>query len=171
MMKLSELWVGDKVVLVKSGRIGQVINIEKSGTIRVKISERVIKTSLSNIKQIEETKTNGYHEIDEWLSDLNKAKPEERKRKPFQSTLDLHFEKLDLGDRIVTQHNIFDIQIEVFKAWYNEAISRRKKSITVIHGKGTGTLKGYLLSYLKTDPHVALISSTNDDGALEILLK
>jgi dsDNA-specific endonuclease/ATPase MutS2 len=172
-MKLSDLWVGDNVLLLKSNRYGKIISIHKDGIVNVRLNDGIsVKTKAGNLKVIDEGDSNDLNEVDEWLKNLeSQQKQTKSKSNNFQTTLDLHFEKLDIDDKIVTQGNILDLQLDIFKTWLDEATRRRKRIITVIHGKGTGTLKAYLISYLKNDPRISLINSTNEGGALEIFLK
>ena len=47
------LWIGDKVLLKKSGRFGIVTSIEKNGKIKVTVENTFIYTNIANVQVIE----------------------------------------------------------------------------------------------------------------------
>ncbi len=173
-VKDKDLWVGDKVTLLKSKRIGIIQKIEKGGKILVKVESSKIWTNANNLSVIVEEEKDKFKEIDEWLSDeiptLSNNKPKAIPK--FNANIiDLHIEKLDTTGKILLETNILDYQMTCFMTWLEQRHRKRAVTLTAIHGKGTGTLKTTIESYLKNDKRIALVNSINNDGALEIWLK
>jgi dsDNA-specific endonuclease/ATPase MutS2 len=173
-MKDKDFWVGDNVTLLKSNRIGIILKIEKGGKILVKVDQSKIWTSANNLNVIVEEEKDKFKEIDEWLADVDTS-PTKNKLNPTKkfnaNIIDLHIEKLDTTGKIILEANILDYQMTCFINWLDERHRKRAVTLTAIHGKGTGTLKNTIESYLKNDNRIALVNSINNDGALEIWLK
>lgn len=173
-MKEKDLWVGDHVTLLKSNRIGIIHKIEKDGKILVKVDNSKIWTNANNLSVIIEEEKDKFKEIDDWLVDevYSPSKNKLLSAPKFNANiLDLHIEKLDTTGKILLEANILDYQMTCFKSWLDERHRKRAVTLTAIHGKGTGTLKNTIESYLKNDNRIALVNSINNDGALEIWLK
>ncbi len=173
-MDIKDLWIGDKVRLIKSKRIGKVLKMDKNGKIIVVVDNSKITTSASNLEIFIEEEGNKFQEIDDWLSESKETfdKTGAKKIKNLPGNfIDLHFEKLDTKGKIILDQNILEFKMNTFKEWFEKSYTKRYVTLTVIHGKGTGTLKSVLESWLKTDHRVQMIKSINDDGALEIWLR
>ena len=84
------LWIGDKVLLKKSGRFGIVTSIEKNGKIKVTVENTFIYINIGNVQVIE----NEDYVFPDWvyLNEREKSKPLYLSR---NDTIDLHIEKLD----------------------------------------------------------------------------
>ncbi|HMP29136.1 MAG TPA: Smr/MutS family protein [Saprospiraceae bacterium] len=175
-MKKVDIWIGDKVILIKSGRRGIIQKIDKNDKIAVKVDHKIVNTSLENIQIIEEKSDNKFSDIDDWIAKEEKIKSTTAKttkinhNKP-NNTLDLHLEKLDTKGKIIMDQNILEFKMTYFKKWFEERYSKKIICVTVIHGKGTGTLKNVLETWLRSDPRVAFINTKNDGGAMEIWFK
>lgn len=173
-MDSKDLWIGDQVRLIKSQRIGKVVKIEKNGKIIIESNKSKITTNANNIEIYSPEVTNKFQEIDDWLTDKENINQHSKAKKIKSlpgSFIDLHFEKLDTNGKIILEQNILEFKMNTFKEWFEKCYTKRYATLTVIHGKGTGTLKSVLESWLKTDQRVQFIKSINDDGALEIWLK
>jgi dsDNA-specific endonuclease/ATPase MutS2 len=173
-MKKEDLWIGDTVQLIKSGRVGKVKNIEKNGKIMVLVENKKVITNIENLMHITPEKEEKFKDIDEWISQVHQPPNEKKlnlKNKKPSNIIDLHIDKLDTHGKIILEQNILEFQLNCFKEWFEERYSKRIAVVTVIHGKGTGTLRNSLETWLNTELRVAMFNSINDGGALEIWMK
>jgi DNA mismatch repair protein MutS2 len=168
-MNLKELWIGDRIRLLKSGRIGTFEGMGDGGKIRIKINEKIILTKKSNIELLASDYDNLPEEIEfeEEEVYVNKTRTNAQNN---SKVIDLHLEKLD------PQFNIppiraFDFQIEECKKFLDQSIQNNYNQVVIIHGKGSGILKSAIRDLLKDYREVYFIFEINKGGATEVWLK
>lgn len=171
-MELGDLWIGDLLRIKSSGKIGKFEGVNKEGKARIKVKDKVLLATSKNVEVVSEK---------ELASSLNKHKEafEERTRRDkidfspnYRSeaySIDLHIETLNPNLNSSRPERIFDFQMKAFESYLRKSIKEKKKSIRVIHGKGTGVLKAEIESILKFHPNVFQTFSIHDGGGVEIL--
>lgn len=96
-----------------------------------------------------------------------------------QFEIDLHIEQLRDRHNHLTNFEIIQIQMTTCRAFVQESITRRRKKIVLIHGKGEGVLKSEIRTYLERlsndrgvqlDYHDASFAEYGIGGATEVLL-
>lgn len=168
-MNLDELWIGDKVQIIKSGKRGLFEGVNKAGKARVNVNNKILLVQSDNITIQKETEL----EIDPSIDDIqsynnNPTKHSNAPQRKFTSEIDLHINKLNPD--IANEHAqlILDHQLVMCRAFISDAISRKKNVVTVVHGKGKGVLKEEVLHLLKEYSAVRFAIEVNDGGAQEV---
>jgi DNA mismatch repair protein MutS2 len=126
---------GDTVILKNLGTEGVLLDDpDKQGNVNVKSGIAKTKTNISNLILVTEKKT-----------DKKKDKPESRTRavvsKDFSISID------------VRGKNVEEAWIDIDK-YFDEALYSGIKSVTVVHGKGTGLLRKGLWEFFRKDQRV-----------------
>jgi len=133
MLDLGELWVGDELRLIKSGRNGRYLGQSKDGRLRVKVGEKTLLVKLEGVERIPELRMN---------QKLVELKEEELKvnlgYKRLESNIDLHIEKLNSNLVNAIPERIVDVQLKAFEEYMDGVVEQGLKFVTIIHGKGTG---------------------------------
>ncbi len=170
MVNLKDLWIGDKVRLCASGRIGKFEGVNKDGKARISIDAKIILTSASNLERVEVEEP--FFDIDLFLAEdriqTQKSKPAVKIN--FNHTLDLHIEKLAPKLANDPPSRILAYQLAQSENFIKEAIRLNYPHITIIHGKGQGVLRTAIAHQLKGFPEVRFTFSKNQDGAVEVWL-
>ena len=126
---------GDTVILRNLGTEGVLLdNPDKQGNVNVKSGIAKTKTNISNLILVTEKKT-----------DKKKDKPQSRTKavvsKDFSISID------------VRGKNVEEAWIDIDK-YFDEALYSGIKSVTVVHGKGTGLLRKGLWEFFRKDQRV-----------------
>ena len=126
---------GDTVILKNLGTEGVLLDDpDKQGNVNVKSGIAKTKTNISNLVLVTEKK-----------SDKKKDKPQSRTRaivsKDFSISID------------VRGKNVEEAWIDIDK-YFDEALYSGIKSVTVVHGKGTGLLRKGLWEFFRKDQRV-----------------
>ena len=160
MLNLKELWIGDMIKIISSGRIGKFEGVHANGKARINANGKIYLASAINITTYQEKE----QEIN--LSFENEKKVD----KNVPDSIDLHIERLkpDLINNM--PERIYDYQMKAFKAFLNQAKTSHKNEFTIIHGKGAGVLRQSVMSYIKTDKAIKFYEIINDGGAVRIHL-
>ncbi len=167
MLDIKDLWIGDLLLLKKSGRKGIYKGITSAGKLRIEIGGKIILTSKNNVEILEDDEE--LQAFTEFEEEADTSLTTEQIR--FNDTIDLHIDKLapflinELPLRIV------DFQIRKCKEFIEYAIGSNRKIIKIIHGKGDGTLKSEVHHLLDHYDEVNLKIPVNDGGATEVWLK
>jgi dsDNA-specific endonuclease/ATPase MutS2 len=161
-MKISDLWIGDRVQLLHSKRIGTYEGTNNTGKLRIKVEGKIILTNSQNIKLIQDEYDNLIEELE-----FPEQKPPYKESTTKLSSIDLHMEFLDPEMRVPAIRAL-DFQIEKCKAFIEAAIQHKKHSITIIHGKGTGTLKSAVNHLLLDYSEFYLKLEVHNGGATEV---
>ena len=166
MLDLGDLWVGDQLRLMKSGRNGSYLGLAKDGRLRIKVGSKIILVKVEMVELLPEQKLN---------QKLIELKEEELKvnlgYKRLESTIDLHMEKLNPNLVNALPERIIDVQLKAFETYMDGVVEQRLKFITVIHGKGTGVLKEAIQTYLGSMEEVNHFILVNNGGATEVVLR
>ncbi|MBK6785108.1 MAG: Smr/MutS family protein [Saprospiraceae bacterium] len=157
------LWIGDKVLLKKSGRFGIVTSIEKNGKIKVTVENTFIYTNIGNVQVIE----NEDYVFPDWvyLNEREKSKPLDLSR---NDTIDLHIEKLDPSMENQSAAMILPFQIKKCRLFIEQNIAVKKSIMYIICGKGAGVLKQEVKAILKNEFNAKFIVEKNNGGMLEV---
>lgn len=165
-MNLNDLWVGDYVKLIKSGRIGRFHASSDNGKIKAKLeNDKIVNTTISNIEKMP----------DDYLPEIPKltskrTKPSS-KTKPISDTIDLHYEVLFSNQLQTKPERILQLQIGAAKEFIESAIANKLYRIVIIHGKGEGILKSEILHLLTFYDEINYRLEINQGGATEVIFK
>jgi len=160
---MSDFWIGDKVKIIHSGKTGKFEG-EINGNAKIKIQGKILLIPLKDIELVEEDDQKYFPPVDS-----NNKKFVENKFKSFSDVLDLHIEKLNPEMKNEIPQMIINYQLKIAKEYILEAIRRKRLSVTIIHGKGTGALKMEIHQLLKGFSEIYFTKSVNKDGAIEII--
>ncbi len=164
-MNLDDLWIGDRVRLKSSGRIGTYIGQSQSGKARVRCGVKVVLSTQENI---------------EYYQDAQKVQPLELIPLPQSELItimdntreiDLHIESLNPSLQNEAPQIILNHQVQRCREFINKAIIRRLNSILIIHGRGTGQLKMEVDHLLSQCAEFNYVISAHNDGASEVWFK
>lgn len=165
-MKLSELWIGDRLY---SNMLKEIVLYDgKSDEGLVRVIHRGIKQHLP----LEDLSPAGEEEafINLFQGEEQTIIPPGKRHVP--ATIDLHYEKgrksSDASGPVV---NILQHQMERCRAFIDAAIEHQLARIVIIHGKGDqGILRNAVRSLLREYPAVKGQQPSPDEGALEVTL-
>jgi len=166
-MNIKELWVGESVRMVSSGRIGRYEGISKDGRARVSFNNKVYLVKPANLKIYKEPKVDRVKEI---MSEMNQ-KSNACKIGSTDDKIDLHINVLNPSLVNGQPEHIISHQLASCKSFLEQAISGRVWSATIIHGKGAGVLRMEVLALLKNYNQVDRVESIKDDGAQRVYFK
>lgn len=166
-MDLNNLWIGDPVQIISSGKKGKFAGIAKDGRARVSYNEKILLVKAHNIKTYEEKMID---DLDDLLDD-QKVTYNIADSSKFNTTLDLHIEKLNPSIRNSQPEHILNYQLTSCQNFIEKAIELGKSSITIIHGRGQGRLKAEVIHLLNYYDRVTMIETTNSGGAQMVLLR
>ena len=166
-MDLKELWIGDQVRLLSSGRNGTFEGIAKDGRARVKVVGNFILTAATNLERYEETAkpptiTNSEEHKNGYDLDA---------RESFKSEIDLHIDSLAPMLTNEAPQLIIRRQLLECRRYVQDAIQFGMKYITIIHGVGTGELKKEVEHLLSEYSEVRYTIPKHNGGATEVWLK
>jgi len=162
----NDFWIGDCVLLKKSGRKGIVNGLASDGKIIVLVDGRKVITSKGNIQLMEEDSFT----FPDWVFENNKPVASEVSKNRIPDTIDLHIEVLAPSRINDPPGSIFDFQVRKALEFVQEAYSYKYPSVKVICGKGQGVLRLYLIEAFRGEECVKLISEQHDGGALQVWL-
>lgn len=169
-MDLTSIWRGEKVKILKSGRIGIFEGINKDGKARIKTNNKILLISASNLEIIPEVEH--HFDIDAFLQneqELHSTIKPKLKIK-FDHTLDLHIDKLAPHMENDIPARIIEFQLQKSETFIRNAIDNNYPHITIIHGKGQGVLKAAIEHQLTLFHQLKIKFSTNGGGAVEVWL-
>lgn len=160
MVDLKELWIGDMVKIISSGRTGKYEGLHANGKARINAAGKIYLASAKNLMP---------YEVKEEEEELVF---EEEANTPISihDTIDLHIEKLRPDLTTSLPERIFDYQMKAFLEFLEAAKSSHKNQFTIIHGKGTGVLRQNVMIYIKSDKSIRFYEVINDGGAVRIHL-
>lgn len=148
-----EIAVGDKVKLLDTHAVGEVLEI-KGEDVVVSFGNFRMKTSMRNLEKIsnkEARDTERKHSVEVSASSLTEVKD-------VPTRLDL---RGLMGDEAI-------LRVEKF---IDESISNGIHKIDIIHGKGTGALRKRIADYLKSDKRVKQFRLGNwDEGGTGVTI-
>jgi len=170
-INLEDLWVGDRLLLIKSNRTG-FFHGTKNGKIRVKIGDSIILTPLSNIAIAPKVRKNSK------LEELNSSPALSSQtnnlileKQNFIPTIDLHMEVLQPSKRNDSPFAILEFQIRKLTEFMDKAIKLRCDKVTIIHGIGTGALKMETEHLVRSYDQYVSTYPINNGGGMVVYLK
>ncbi len=168
MINLKNLWTGDVVKLLSSGKVGKFVGIHREGKARVNVEGKIILTGAHNIEIIPEKEM--LFDIDQFLE--NEKEIKKTVQKPlhikFDHTLDLHIDKLAPHLENELPARILEFQLTQSESFIRYAIDKKYPHFTIIHGKGQGVLKQAIEHQLTLFHQVKITFSKNGGGAVEV---
>lgn len=165
-----DLWIGDKVRMVASGRQGTFEGLSSDGRARIKVGDKIFLCPVHGLDVIPETEH--FPDIHAYLAAEEKKheKPLRQVAIQFDHTIDLHIDKLAPHMENEIPGRILEYQLQKSMDFIRQAIDRKYPHITIIHGKGQGVLREAILHQLKNFSQVRLTFSKNGGGAVEVWL-
>lgn len=159
MIEEEDLWIGDKVRLKKSGRIGKYEGKNQQGKLKVSLGFKTVLTSAANLEVIayESPKTNPIIDdsIQETISFDSKV-------------LDLHMEILNPKMANALPERIIAYQISKAKDFLQFSINKGWITCVIIHGRGEGVLRSEIHHLLSMTDKVKHYNLINNNGATEV---
>lgn len=172
MVDLNQLWIGDKVKILSSEKIGIFLGISMEGKGRIKVLDKVFLVKSSNLQLIDDIDI--LPDVDTLLGlDNNVASPSNKRKMPNIVTapnnfIDLHIEKLAPHLLNSNPAHLLTYQIQECTRFIEEMVHRNMPYFTIVHGKGQGVLKAEIEQLLKSYPQIKFLFSKNDGGAVEV---
>lgn len=164
-LKLEELWIGERVKLIKNGQCGRFEGITADGKAKVSIDGHILVTEAHHLELEQEASDD--NPIDLWLnhSHVPKAKPSPAKL--FTREIDLHFD--ETASRAITSEQVLDWQLKRCRKHIETAIEKKINNIIIIHGKGEGVLRNLVHQMLDSYAEVQWKMLINQGGATEVV--
>ena len=158
-MSPDDLWIGDRVRLIKSGTVGFYEGMNKKGKARIRVEEKILLTSHDNL--LIENAPEPPPKVD--LTDQVKYTPST----PAYE-IDLHIEILDPKMEQAPPEQILLKQIRACTDFLENAVGQRFSFVRIIHGLGTGQLKREVEHILAGIEEVRTTSLVNNGGATDV---
>ncbi|MEE9372054.1 MAG: Smr/MutS family protein [Saprospiraceae bacterium] len=172
-INLNNLWIGDPVRIISSGKEGTFEGVGKGGKARVKHSKNMLLVLISNLEIISEAEINAKKdhllETSPELYAFSHKKPVPTAN--FKNEIDLHIAKLNPSIENSHPQLILDHQLLICRIFLDFSINKKKSVVKIIHGKGTGALKEEVLHILKEYSSVRFAIEVNAGGAQEVWFK
>lgn len=164
-LNLDELWIGERVRLIKNGQSGRFEGSTAEGLARISVDGHIVVTEAHNLEL--EKEDNDDNPIDSWLNQphIPKAKPEPIKL--FTKEIDLHFD--ETASRAITSDQVLDWQLRKCRKHIETAINKKVSNIIIIHGKGEGVLRNLVHQMLDSYAEVQWKMLINQGGATEVV--
>jgi dsDNA-specific endonuclease/ATPase MutS2 len=161
-MDLKELWIGDILKVKSTGKIGTYEGKIGNDIAILKIAYKkveVLNTDLETYSPPKEKKSTHKKVYKKPSHKIDRAVPDQ---------IDLHLEKLTPNHLQIIPEIKLDFQVNACISYLQRAVEARKSNVTIIHGKGTGTLKAEVHNLIKDFPQIYHSHEKNDGGALEV---
>jgi len=162
---MSDFWIGDWIRIKSTGKIGKFEG-ENGNKAKVKTEKGIIMHPLNDVELLPEKLI-----PKEIYAARNTAVKSKRKVKAVSNTIDLHIDKLAPEMKNEIPELILSYQMNRAKRFLTYSISQRLISVTIIHGKGLGSLKMEVENLLKSIPEVYFKKEINGGGAIEVLFQ
>ncbi len=163
MINPNDLWIGDRVTLIKSGRSGTYEGVSKDGRARVKIANKTILSHFNKLTIAPE------EPLEDPLLSALEEKPITIKKKRVPTEIDLHVKDNDPTMSREPQM-IIRYQLKKCADFILSSIDAGHKIITIIHGKGTGELRKEVHNMLAMSHDIRHYHLINEGGATEVWL-
>jgi dsDNA-specific endonuclease/ATPase MutS2 len=170
MIQLKDLWIGDSLKIISSGKSGKFLGINADGKARIQTEDKIILTTAQNLELVPEKEFQ--FDIDDFLKQEKKAAQSSSPplKIKFDHTLDLHIDKLAPHLENEISARILEYQLQQSEIFIKNAIEKKYPHITIIHGKGQGVLKQAIEHQLSLFHQVKITFSKNGGGAVEVWL-
>jgi len=166
MVDLKELWVGDKLRIIKSQKVGTFEGVNK-GKARIEVGSKILLVPAHNLELY----------VEPIIEEIPFASEEDKPSSPYSShtfpdTIDLHIETLAPEMASALPARILQYQLQRLSDYLDQAEVLGIKYITIIHGKGSGVLKEEVLHLLKGRNAVKyILEGSLNSGATEVHMK
>lgn len=164
-MNQDDLWIGDNLRIKSTGELAKYDGAVGRDKAKVLIHGAPRVVALSDLELYEDQPSD--YAMESLQQSLGKKKLE---KTDVPSEIDLHIEKLAPHMLNQSLARILDFQLEKAEEYIHKAIEARKYRVTIIHGKGSGTLKQSVLHMLRGIAKVQFAIDANDGGATEVWL-
>jgi dsDNA-specific endonuclease/ATPase MutS2 len=164
-IKLEELWIGDKLRVIKSGRIGEFMGKNPQGHAKLRFGKEEGFFLVSEIELVIESEPE--FDWSEWLDEEHPAHKKTNPLPKFSTEIDLHFDDSKKG--ILLPEQVLDQQLNACKLHVETAIAKRINRIVIIHGKGEGVLRHLVHQLLENYTEVQWKMVINQGGATEVI--
>ncbi len=166
--EINDLWVGDKLTVKGTSIAGTFEGVEGEMVVIKMKGERLV----VHHREVELAKEESSE--DEKLEALSKELAEPKRQTGLHdipSSIDLHIESLKPHYRNAEPIRILQVQMAEVRKFMDGAIEAGLKRVTIVHGKGKGTLKAEVEHLLKSSykDAVHLIIPLNE-GTTEVWL-
>ncbi len=161
MINLTDLWIGDLVSVISSGKVGKFRGMRGNKAL-IEIDGKQMLYGPNEIALFSEKID------DEFFFPELEDKIRPQVDFGFGNKIDLHLDKLP-GYNPASGKSPLDFQIFIARKFIEQAINKRFSSATIIHGRGEGILRDQILHLLKSYEQVKQHFSINNNGALEII--
>lgn len=166
-MNLNDLWIGDEVEIIRSGRIGKFQGTNK-GKARVEVGGKILLVPSAGLQLVPEKKFQRIEDIDD-LTDKDLVKKTFfQESYAFKPEIDLHIEVLQPSKKNDNPVAILEFQLRRLEEFLNEAVRLRIGKVHIIHGRGTGALRMETLHMIDGIPEKASIYPINNDGGVTV---
>ena len=165
MLNIGDLWIGDLLILKKSGRIGKFNGVSGHKKIKVKIGDKNVITTIGNVEIAPEGT------VIQVFDYSNRPSITKQKVTALSDTIDLHIEVLNPSLKHGRAERIVDFQVKAAKDFIHDAITHGTKQVLLIHGKGAGVLKSEIDHLLSLMDEVQFTFEKNNGGATEVWFK
>lgn len=164
-IRLEELWIGDKLRVIKSGRIGEFIGKNANGLARLRFGKEEGLFKVAEIEMVIESEPE--FDWSEWLDEEHAVQKKPTPISKFSAEIDLHFDDTKKG--ILLPEQVLDQQLNACKLHVETAIAKRINRIVIIHGKGEGVLRHLVHQLLENYAEVQWKMAINQGGATEVI--
>jgi dsDNA-specific endonuclease/ATPase MutS2 len=162
MINVKDLWIGDLVFVSGKKKVGSFEGTGAKGLAFVKIDGKMHLINPNELTIHEEKEVEP-----ELILEETKIKP----YKEFNSEIDLHMEVLNPYMTETNPLHILQYQVKQVELFLESAIQRRRNTLKIIHGKGSGQLKEEVHHLLKGKKEVAHYHVINEGGATEVYIR
>ena len=163
MVVLQDLWIGDKLILLKSKRVGIFVGLNGNKA-RMQVGAKILLVKADNLDPYVESEAPIKLSFDD-----DKSSPLDFHEMP--TSIDLHINVLAPHLENQLPVRIISHQLDALEGYLEKAVAKGLRIITVIHGKGSGALKMEVQHILKSKSYIRFFYDSNDGGATEIHMK
>lgn len=120
-LNLDELWIGERIKLIKNGQKGRFEGITADGKARISIDGHFMVTDAHNLEL--EKEDSDENPIDLWLNQSHVPKAKPTPVKLFTKEVDLHFD--ETASRAITSDQVLDWQLKRCRKHIETAIEKK----------------------------------------------
>lgn len=167
-MNIEDLWIGDTVRHISSGKTGTYEGHDEKGNLTLKENGVVFYAHYSEVEAVDEDMLIRQARIEE-EEEIEFNDPV--RSLFFDTTIDLHIEILKPDLKFARAEQILNYQLRAAKYYIEKAMFLRKHKVTIVHGKGAGVLKMEVENLLKSFDEIYNLTPVSNGGALEVYFK
>lgn len=160
-MNLEELWIGDLLQIVSTGKVGKYEGTSDKGLALLRHGQQLFSAEANDLRPFTPPEVQETIIIEE---------TEESNPRHIHNEIDLHIEILRPSLLNALPERILNYQINAFEEYLAALKSSVVNEATIIHGKGKGVLKAEILSIIKHDKAIFSYDEVHDGGATRIFL-